>query len=91
MWTVDKRRVSDIMMPIPGTGGEITMPMFDYQCKKCGQIDEYILKTGQTKGLQCKHCGGKTLTKLLAAPNMNVANPNRREPTHSYKRNPIYD
>jgi putative FmdB family regulatory protein len=88
---VDKRRVADIMEPISGTGGEITMPMFDYLCEKCGRIDEYIVKTGQTRGLKCKHCGGKKLTKLLAAPNMNVANPNRREPQYSFKRNPIYD
>jgi putative FmdB family regulatory protein len=88
---VDKQRVADIMTPIPGAGGEGTMPMFDYQCKKCGRTDEYIVKSAQTRGLKCKHCGGKTLTKLLAAPNMNVANPNRKEPTYSFKRNPMYD
>jgi len=67
------------------------MPLFDYQCKKCGQINEYIVKMGQTQGLKCKNCGSKELTKLLSAPNVN-ANPNHREPPqHTYKRNPIYD
>lgn len=66
------------------------MPMFDYQCKKCGQIDEYIVKIGQTRGLKCKGCGSKELTKLLSAPNVN-ANPNHREPKHSFPRKPMFD
>jgi putative FmdB family regulatory protein len=69
------------------------MPMFDYQCKKCGRIDEYIVKTGQTKGLECKHCRSKGMTKLLAAPNMNIANPNRKQSpyTDSFKRKAMFD
>lgn len=67
------------------------MPLFDYQCKKCKQISEYIVKTGQTRGLKCKGCGSGALTKILGAANV-CANPNRKEPPqHTYKRNPIYD
>ena len=68
------------------------MPMFDFKCKKCGQIDEYIVKLGQTKGLECRKCGSKALTKLLCAATV-VANPNHREPPNygAYKRNPLYD
>ena len=67
------------------------MPMFDYQCKKCGQIDEYIVKFGKTKGLKCKNCGSKELTKLMGVPNVTVVNPNRKESPYSFKRKPMFD
>jgi putative FmdB family regulatory protein len=79
------------MEPISGTGGEKTMPMFDYRCKKCGQINEYIVKIVQTKVLKCKNCGSKELTKLLSVPNVTVANPNRKESPYSFKRKPMFD
>jgi putative FmdB family regulatory protein len=79
------------MAPIPDTQGEKAMPMFDYQCKKCGRIDEYIVKAGDAQGLECKNCGCKRLTKLMGAPNVTVANPNRKEPKYSFKRNPMFD
>jgi putative FmdB family regulatory protein len=67
------------------------MPMFDYRCKKCGRIDEYIVKMGQMEGPECKNCGSKALKKLMGVPNVS-ANPNHREPPqHTYTRNPIYD
>lgn len=66
------------------------MPLFDYHCKKCGRTDEYIVKMGQVKSPECKHCGSKTLTKLMGVPNVN-ANPNHKEPSqHTYPRNPLY-
>jgi putative FmdB family regulatory protein len=68
------------------------MPIFDYQCKKCGKTDEYIVKSAESRGLKCKHCGSAQLKRLLGAATV-VANPNNREPPNygSYKRNPIYD
>jgi putative FmdB family regulatory protein len=67
------------------------MPMFDYRCKKCGRIDEYIVKMGQIKGPECRHCGNKGLTKLMGVPNVTVANPNRKESPYSFKRKPMFD
>ena len=43
------------------------MPMFDYQCKKCGETSEYIVKSADAKDLRCKACGSKRLTRLLGA------------------------
>ena len=67
------------------------MPMFDYQCKKCGEVGEYIVKTAGTRNVKCKRCGSKEMTRLIGAPNVAVANPNRREPTNTYPKNPFYN
>jgi putative FmdB family regulatory protein len=68
----------------------LTMPMFDYQCSKCGDVSEYIVKTPEEKGLKCKACGAGGLKRLLGAATV-VANPNHREPTNfKYPKNPLY-
>jgi putative FmdB family regulatory protein len=65
------------------------MPMFDYQCSKCGNISEYIVKSPQEKGLKCKACGAKGLKRLLGAATV-VANPNHREPPNfKYSKHPF--
>lgn len=66
------------------------MPMFDYRCKKCGNVSEYIVKTFDTKGIKCKACGSAGLTKLLSASNV-IPNPNNREPPHTYPTKKFYD
>jgi len=65
------------------------MPMFDYRCKKCGDVSEYIVKTADAKGIQCKACGSARLTKLLGASNA-ILNPNNRIQPH-YPTKKIYD
>ncbi len=65
------------------------MPMYDYQCKKCGRVDEYIVKSGQTGSPECKHCGSKGLKKLLAAPVVNANFKRKEPPRHTYPRNPL--
>jgi putative FmdB family regulatory protein len=43
------------------------MPIFEYQCKKCGQVIE-ILQLGATpKELTCTKCGSDKLQKLLSS------------------------
>ncbi len=67
------------------------MPMFDYQCSKCGNVSEYIVKSPDEKGLKCKACGAKGLKRLLGAATTVVANPNRKDPPNvKYPRNPLY-
>lgn len=65
------------------------MPMFDYKCSKCGNVSEYIVKTAEEKGLKCKACGSASLKRLLGAATV-VANPNYREPSHSFPRKNLF-
>ena len=51
------------------------MPIYEYRCEKCGQVDEFLIIGKQEKPL-CKECGSKDLTKLLSAHNT-VSNSSR--------------
>jgi putative FmdB family regulatory protein len=42
------------------------MPLYDYLCKKCGQVSE-LLVMGSTKPV-CPHCGGRRLARQVSAP-----------------------
>ncbi len=42
------------------------MPLFDYQCEKCGKISE-ILIFGAEEPPACRFCGSNTLQKCLSA------------------------
>lgn len=67
------------------------MPIFDYKCRTCGAVHEYIVKSSRTRSVRCADCGSKEMERLIGAPNVTVANPNRREPTNVYPRNPFRD
>ena len=37
------------------------MPIFEYQCKKCGHVTEFLEQAGSRKAHACEKCGsGKT-------------------------------
>jgi putative FmdB family regulatory protein len=41
------------------------MPIYEYQCTACGEIEEAIQKFSDQPLTSCKHCSGK-LTKLMS-------------------------
>ena len=41
------------------------MPIYEYECTKCGQIEEAIQKFSDKPLAKCKHCSGK-LHKLIS-------------------------
>jgi len=41
------------------------MPIYEYECIKCGKIDEMIQKFSDKPLKKCKHCSGK-LHKLIS-------------------------
>ena len=49
------------------------MPMFEYRCKKCGSLSEFLVYGGRTDGLACRSCGNTGLEKMLSAPNVHTA------------------
>ena len=43
------------------------MPIYEYECQKCGKRTEAIQRIGEKPLKICPHCGGK-LKKLASAP-----------------------
>ena len=43
------------------------MPLYEYQCEKCGKIVEIIQKFSDPPLSECEKCGGE-LERLLSAP-----------------------
>jgi putative FmdB family regulatory protein len=43
------------------------MPLYEYQCAKCGKKTEVILRLSDRPPKKCPHCGG-ALKKLLSSP-----------------------
>jgi len=41
------------------------MPIYEYECSKCGRIDEIIQKFSDKPLAKCRHCSGK-LHKLIS-------------------------
>ena len=44
------------------------MPIYEYRCGKCGQVNEFLILGTQNR-LQCEQCGSEDLTKLMSAHN----------------------
>jgi putative FmdB family regulatory protein len=43
------------------------MPLFEYKCKKCGQITEFLESAGNKEVHRCQRCGSTRLEKLFSA------------------------
>ena len=41
------------------------MPIYEYQCQKCGEVSEYIQKMSDDPMTACEHCGGD-LERLIS-------------------------
>ena len=41
------------------------MPIYEYECTKCGKIEEIFQKFSDKPRVKCKHCSGK-LHKLIS-------------------------
>ncbi len=46
------------------------MPIFEYKCRKCGNIFEFFLR--QKDVPKCPKCGSSDLTKLMSTFSSNV-------------------
>lgn len=47
------------------------MPIYEYSCKDCSNISEFIVKAGEIgQTLSCKKCGGLNLQKILSVSNI---------------------
>ncbi|OPX94717.1 MAG: Zinc ribbon domain protein [Syntrophorhabdus sp. PtaU1.Bin002] len=49
------------------------MPIYEYQCMKCGTRSEFLVRSSDTDDLRCKDCGSAELYKLMSAPNFSLS------------------
>ncbi len=43
------------------------MPVYEYQCKKCGKVSEFLLGVVQESiEIKCKDCGSEELDKIFS-------------------------
>ncbi|HXV41527.1 MAG TPA: zinc ribbon domain-containing protein [Anaerolineae bacterium] len=47
------------------------MPIYEYQCKDCGEISEILVRTlNAPQEIHCKNCDSIDLTRLLSRPGL---------------------
>ena len=43
------------------------MPIYEYRCKDCGNINEFLVGVGRDNvEIKCVHCGSKSLDKIVS-------------------------
>jgi len=47
--------------------GDMTMPIFEYKCNKCGRSMEFLEKRKTRAKHVCKDCGSSDLQKMLSS------------------------
>src|SRR5262249_40466835 len=55
------------ILRISQTSGGLAVPLYEYQCEKCGKRTEKIENVSGPHLKKCPHCGGK-VERLLTAP-----------------------
>ena len=43
------------------------MPLYEYRCKKCGRVSEFLEQADSNKKHSCEHCGSRNMEKLFSA------------------------
>ncbi len=50
------------------------MPIYEYQCKNCGKVSEYLVGVAQEEiEIKCKLCGSKKLNKIFSKSNISTS------------------
>jgi putative FmdB family regulatory protein len=43
------------------------MPLFDYKCKKCGHVTEFLESSGNKEAHRCEKCNSTRMEKMVSA------------------------
>ena len=49
------------------------MPIYEYQCQKCGELSEILQKLSDAPATTCPACGAEALTKQVSAAGFRLA------------------
>lgn len=44
------------------------MPIYEYQCKKCGAVSEFLISVETEEGVSCQACGSSKVKRVISAP-----------------------
>lgn len=56
------------------------MPIYEYECKDCGRIGGFlVMKPADARGLRCKDCRGRRLSRVLSAARLHATEAQRLE------------
>ena len=44
------------------------MPIFEYQCKECLTVCEFLIGVGKKEAIACKKCGSLAMERILSTP-----------------------
>lgn len=58
------------------------MPIYEYKCKVCGSISEFLTSTDNKERLFCKNCGSLDLEKIISAATISSQSA-KRQPGHT--------
>ncbi len=56
------------------------MPIFEYQCRKCGHVTDFLEKAGSRAAHVCENCGSKKTEKIFSTFSAQVKASSAREP-----------
>ncbi|TET85379.1 MAG: zinc ribbon domain-containing protein [Desulfobacteraceae bacterium] len=57
------------------------MPIYEYRCKSCGSVTEFLVGVGEDIAITCSHCGSLDMEKIMSAASFLDGGPNRRQST----------
>ena len=43
------------------------MPIYEYRCRSCGRVHEYLVGAAEAAGIVCRDCGGSDMEKIMSA------------------------
>lgn len=44
------------------------MPIYEYECQKCGKVSEFLLRKTDDIQIRCASCGSDELIRLISVP-----------------------
>ena len=53
------------------------MPIYEYRCKSCGEIEEFLVGTSERdEEIVCKNCGNNELEKIMSVAAISIGTKN---------------
>ncbi len=46
------------------------MPIYEYQCRSCGRISEFLVGVGKDRAITCSHCGSPDMERVMSTPSV---------------------
>jgi putative FmdB family regulatory protein len=54
------------------------MPIYEYRCKSCGTVTEFLVGVGEDTAITCSHCGSLDMEKIISVASFLEGGPNQR-------------